>query len=164
MYLSFPLFRLVSGNLGRWVWAQTLRIHKFFTKTGPGPWLRGDSALGRPCNKLHSAICIVLLSEFASQNVWLQQATGRPWPGGYLIHVKEGPDSTGRPVSTIADCRQKNKLGLDFFKRLLCKRGWMSRERPDQTVAQSWGKGSPGSHCVECGQASPATSLHPPPP
>ena len=41
----FPLFRLVSGNLGRWVWARTLRVYKVFTKTGWGPWLRGDSAL-----------------------------------------------------------------------------------------------------------------------
>ena len=38
----FPLFRLVSGNLGRWVWACTLRLYKVFTKTGRGPWLRGD--------------------------------------------------------------------------------------------------------------------------
>ena len=42
----FPLFILVSGNLGRWVCAPTLRVCKVFTKTGPGPWLRGDSALG----------------------------------------------------------------------------------------------------------------------
>ena len=42
----FPLFRLVSGNLGRWVWSLTLRIYKVFTKTGQGPWLGGDSALG----------------------------------------------------------------------------------------------------------------------
>ena len=35
----FPLFRLVSGNLGRWVWACTLRLYKVFTKTGRGPWL-----------------------------------------------------------------------------------------------------------------------------
>ena len=48
LYLSLPLFRLVSGNLGRWVWAHTLRVYKVFTKTGWGPWLRGDSALGPP--------------------------------------------------------------------------------------------------------------------
>ena len=30
------------------------------------PWARW-------CNKLHSTICIVLLSEFVSQNMWLQQ-------------------------------------------------------------------------------------------
>ena len=48
LYLSLPLFRLVSGNLGRSVWAHTLRVYKVFTKTGQGPWLRGDSALGPP--------------------------------------------------------------------------------------------------------------------
>ena len=42
LIVSFPLFRLVSGNLGRWVWAHTLRVYKVFTKTGWGPWLRGD--------------------------------------------------------------------------------------------------------------------------
>ena len=41
-------FRLVSGNLGRQVWACTLRVYKVFTKTGWGPWLRGESALGQP--------------------------------------------------------------------------------------------------------------------
>ena len=38
----FYLSRLVSRNLGRWVWASTLRVYKVFTKTGRGPWLRGD--------------------------------------------------------------------------------------------------------------------------
>ena len=42
----FPLFRLVSGNLGRRVCARTLRVYQVFTKTGRGPWLKGDSALG----------------------------------------------------------------------------------------------------------------------
>ena len=37
LIVSFPLFRLVSGNLGRWVWARTLRVYKVFTKTGQGP-------------------------------------------------------------------------------------------------------------------------------
>ena len=46
LYLSFPLFSLVSGNLGRWVWACALRVYKVFRKPGQGPWLRGDSALG----------------------------------------------------------------------------------------------------------------------
>ena len=41
-------FRLVLRNLGRWVWAHTLRVYKVFAKTGQGPWLRGDSALGPP--------------------------------------------------------------------------------------------------------------------
>ena len=26
----------------------TLRVYKVFTKTGRGPWLRGDSAVGPP--------------------------------------------------------------------------------------------------------------------
>ena len=30
------------GEVG---WAHTLRKHNVFTKTGRGPWLRGDSAL-----------------------------------------------------------------------------------------------------------------------
>ena len=72
--ISFTFSRLVSRNSGRWVWASTLRVHKVFTKTGWGPWLRGDSLpWARWCNKLHSTICIVLLSEFVSQNMWLQQ-------------------------------------------------------------------------------------------
>ena len=74
MYLPFPLFRLVSGNLGSWVWARTLRVYKVFTKTGQGPWLRGDSALGPWCNKLHTTLCIVILSEFVFQNMWLQHS------------------------------------------------------------------------------------------
>ena len=73
LIVSFTLSRLVSRNLGRWIWARTLRVYKVFTKTGQGPWLRGDSALGLQCNKLHSTLCIVLLSEFVSRNAWLQQ-------------------------------------------------------------------------------------------
>ena len=46
--ISFTLSSLVSRNLGRWVWASTLRVYKVFTKTGQGPWLREDSALGPP--------------------------------------------------------------------------------------------------------------------
>ena len=41
LIVSFSLFRLVSGNLWKWVWACTLRVYKVFTKTGQGPWLRG---------------------------------------------------------------------------------------------------------------------------
>ena len=45
MYL-FPLFRLVSGNLGRWVWAHTLRVYKVFTKTGWGSLAKRRLCLG----------------------------------------------------------------------------------------------------------------------
>ena len=65
--------RVVSRNVGRWVSASTLRVYKVFIKSGWGPWLRGDSAWACWYNKLHSTICIVLLSEFVSQNAWLQQ-------------------------------------------------------------------------------------------
>ena len=66
------MFRLVSKNLGRWVWARTLRVYKVFTKTGQGPWLRGTLPWARWYNKLHSTIYIVL-SEFVSWSAWLQQ-------------------------------------------------------------------------------------------
>ena len=33
------------------------------------------------CNKLHSTLCIVFLSEFVSQNTWLQQYLRRHWEG-----------------------------------------------------------------------------------
>ena len=46
LYLSLPLFRLVSGNLGRWVWALTLRVYKVFTKTGWGSLANRRLCLG----------------------------------------------------------------------------------------------------------------------
>ena len=61
----FPLFRLASGNL---IHLGYIR----FSQNWSGPWLRGDSDLGLWYNKLHSNICIVLLSEFVFQNEWLQ--------------------------------------------------------------------------------------------
>ena len=72
MYLSFPLFRLVSGNLGRCVWAHIFRVYKGFWVLG----LEETLPRARQCNKLHSTICIVLLSEFVSQNAWLQHHKG----------------------------------------------------------------------------------------
>ena len=87
LYLSFPLFRLVSGNLGRWVWAHTLRVYKIFTKTGRGPWLRG-ARWARWCNKLYFTICIILLSEFVSQNAWLQPEDNKV---GEISRKKEFP-------------------------------------------------------------------------
>ena len=44
----FSFVQTISGNLGRWVWARTLRVYEVFRKTGQGLWLRGDSALGPP--------------------------------------------------------------------------------------------------------------------
>ena len=73
LIVSFFSFVQTSfREFGEVVWACTLRVYKVFTKTGRDLWLRGDSALGLPCNKLHSTMGIVLLSEFVSRNVWLQ--------------------------------------------------------------------------------------------
>ena len=52
------------------------------------------------CNKPHSAICIVLLSEFVSQNVWLQQ-NHKPWD----VFVAQKPylhgESSRLPLLTL---------------------------------------------------------------
>ena len=49
LILSFFSFVQTSfrefGEVGL---AHTLRVYKVFRKTGQGPWLRGDSALGPP--------------------------------------------------------------------------------------------------------------------
>ena len=60
-----------SGGVGL---SSTLKVYKIFTKVGQGPWLRGD-CLGPTCviNCTPLSVCIVLLSEFVSQNMWLQQ-------------------------------------------------------------------------------------------
>ena len=46
LHLSFPLFWLVSGNLGRWVWACTLRVYKVFTKNWSGSLAKRRLCLG----------------------------------------------------------------------------------------------------------------------
>ena len=49
LIVSFFSFVQTSfTEFGGWLWACTLRVYKVFTKTGWGPWLRGDSALGPP--------------------------------------------------------------------------------------------------------------------
>ena len=56
-----------------------LRVYKAFTKTGS--LAKRRLCLG-PAGviKLHSTICIVLLSEFVSQNTWLQQLHFSSYP------------------------------------------------------------------------------------
>ena len=49
-----------------------IRVYKVFTKTGWGPWLEETLPWARRCNNLRCTICTVLLSEFVSQNAWLQ--------------------------------------------------------------------------------------------
>ena len=58
----FYLVQTVSRNSERWVWASTLRVYKVFSKTGRGPWLRGDSALGPPAQD--SALCYLHCPEW----------------------------------------------------------------------------------------------------
>ena len=49
IWLSFFSFVQTSvKEFGEVSWARTLKAYKVFTKTGLGPWLRGDSALGPP--------------------------------------------------------------------------------------------------------------------
>ena len=55
-------------------------VYKVFTKTGQGPWLRGD-CLG-PAGVVNRTprSAFVLLSEFVSRNAWLQQDGSREYP------------------------------------------------------------------------------------
>ena len=59
--------------MGRWVWAHTLRVYKVSTKNWLGSlakrrlYLRPGGVIS--CTPLSA---IVLLSEFVSQNMWLQ--------------------------------------------------------------------------------------------
>ena len=49
--LIVSLFHLVQTSFkefGEVGLSKKLKVYKVFTKTGQGPWLRGDSALGPP--------------------------------------------------------------------------------------------------------------------
>ena len=48
---------------------------KGFHKCWSGSLAKRRLPWARRCNKLHSTICIVLLSEFVSRNAWLQHQT-----------------------------------------------------------------------------------------
>ena len=49
LIVSFFSFAQTSfRELGEVGWPVALRVYKVFRKTGQGPWLRGDSALGPP--------------------------------------------------------------------------------------------------------------------
>ena len=49
MCLSFPLLRLVSENLGSWVWAHTLRVYKLVTQSCPTLRPHGLQPTRLPC-------------------------------------------------------------------------------------------------------------------
>ena len=69
VYVSLKEFGVVGSDTYTW---GIKDFHKFWSGS-----LAKRSLAKRPwacqCNKLHSTICIVLLSEFVSQNAWLQQ-------------------------------------------------------------------------------------------
>ena len=72
VYVSLKEFGVVGSDTYTWgikdfhiCWSGALAKRRL-------PW-------ARRCNKLHSTICIVLLSEFVSQNTWLQHLVH--WPG-----------------------------------------------------------------------------------
>ena len=94
------MFRLVSENLGRWVWARMLRVYKAFTKTGS--LAKRRLCLG-PAGviKLHSTICIVLLSEFVSQNAWLQH-WNQPSPPSVQSQLLKGVCSPSISPSALS--------------------------------------------------------------
>ena len=48
----------------------TVKVYKVFTKVGWGPWLERKLPRTRQCNKLHSTIHAVLLSEFVSWSIY----------------------------------------------------------------------------------------------
>ena len=90
MYLSFPLFRLVSGNLRRWVWARTLRVHKVFRETGQGPWYEETLPWARWCNKLPplSALSfwVSLFPRTSGYNKWIEQILSKIPPKSCRIY------------------------------------------------------------------------------
>ena len=49
----------------------TLKVYKVFIKVSLGPWLNRKLLQTHQCNKLHSTVHTVLLSEFVSQSIWL---------------------------------------------------------------------------------------------
>ena len=68
----FNIFQARFKEFGEVGLSTTRKVYKVFTEVGQSPWLREALPWPRQCNKLHSTICIVLLSEFVSQNMWLQ--------------------------------------------------------------------------------------------
>ena len=80
----FDIFQARFKEFGEVGLSTTRKVYKVFTEVGQSPWLREALPWPRQCNKLHSTICIVLLSEFVSQNTWLQQGqTTRSWGDTY---------------------------------------------------------------------------------
>ena len=70
---TLPLF---CTSLG--IWSHGFRqVHMGYKRFSQMSGFLAEETLpwAHQCNKLHFTICIVLLSEFVSQNAWLQQAS-----------------------------------------------------------------------------------------
>ena len=72
VYVSLKEFGVVGSDTNTW---GIKDFHKCWSgslaKKETLPW-------ARRCNKLHSTICIVLLSEFVSRSAWLQHLVHSP--------------------------------------------------------------------------------------
>ena len=69
VYVSLKEFGVVGSDTNTWG-------IKDFHKCWSGSLAKRRLPSARRCNKLHSTIFIVLLSDFVSWNVWLQQCHG----------------------------------------------------------------------------------------
>ena len=67
----FNTFQVRFKEFGDVGLSSAFKVYKVFTKVGQGPWLKRRLGLSRRCNKVHSTICAVLLSEFVSLGDWL---------------------------------------------------------------------------------------------
>ena len=156
------MFRLVSGNLGRGVCARTFRVYKVFTKTGRGPWLREDSALGLPVFKLYSTICTVLLPGMHAYNrpargyllVWEKDVRGRAqgwagWTADWMVSVSvrwlvcgksrvlggcKEPSDRGNPMFTLPDWVPQGQM----VSWTMVSTPWPSCWPPPSTQLYAW--------------------------
>ena len=92
VYVSLKEFGVVGSDTYTW---GIKYFHKCWlgslAKTKTLPWVRR-------CNKLHSTICIVLLSEFVSQNAWLQQEQKLELAMTADREVAEGSEGPGKAL------------------------------------------------------------------
>ena len=99
VYVSLKEFGVVGSDMYTW---GIKDFHKFWS----GSLAKGRLPWACRCNKLHSTICIVLLSKFVSWNVWLQQ-------GEKMIYFYNSCDSQ---KCTSDDSRLKAKQKLNQIK------------------------------------------------
>ena len=91
-----------------------VRVYKAFTKTGS--LAKRRLCLG-PAGviKLHSTICIVLLSEFVSQNAWLQH-WNQPSPPSVQSQLLKGVCSPSISPSALSDLQPLAQVSYNLLK------------------------------------------------